>query len=96
MKHSLKAIAPFVASALVIAAFGTFNGYSSKASASPSGYGLLVGNVRPCTAKQYDASPSDPLIVILTKDAVTYDTYNVTADSVRRPTTLTCQLETIN
>ena len=80
MKQSLKAIAPLVASALVIAAVATFNVYSSKASASPKGYDLLVGNVRPCAAKQYDALPSDPLIVILTKDAATYDTYNITAD----------------
>jgi hypothetical protein len=80
MKSSLKAIAPFVLSGLVIAALGTFNGYSSKASASTGGFGLLVGNVRPCTAKQFDPSPTDPLIVILTKDAVTYDTYNISAD----------------
>jgi len=81
MKSSLKVIAPFVLSGLVVAALGTFTGYSSKASASTGGFGLLVGNVRSCTAKEFDASPTDPLIVILTKDAMTYDTYNISADA---------------
>jgi hypothetical protein len=64
----------------MIAAIGAFNGSSSKASASAGGFGLLVGSVRPCTAKQFDASSTDPLIVILSKDAVTFDTYNISAD----------------
>jgi hypothetical protein len=34
----------------------------------------------PCTAKKFDASPDNPLIVILTQNAKTYDTYNVSAD----------------
>lgn len=80
MKSGRKAIAPFVLSGLVIAAVGTFNTFSSRASASGGGYGLLVGNVQPCSAKRFDAQPAEPLIVILTRSHKTYETYNVSAD----------------
>ena len=71
MKSGLKAIAPFILSGLVIATVGTFDAYSSRASASGGGYGLLVGYVR----------PAEPLIMVLTRSKKTYETYNVSADS---------------
>ncbi len=79
MKAILKAITPIILSGLVIAALGMFNVYSS-ASASTGGFGLLVGNVRPCTAKRFDAQPDEPLIIVLTRSNKTYETYNVSAD----------------
>jgi len=36
--------------------------------------------VGPCTAKQFDASPNNPLVVILTKDNKTFETYDVSLD----------------
>jgi hypothetical protein len=80
MKSGLKAIAPFVLSGLVMATVGTFNVNSSRASASGGGYGLLVGYVRPCGAKRFDAQPAEPLIMVLTRSNKTYETYNVSAD----------------
>ncbi len=79
MNVGLRAITPIILSGLVIAALGTFNVYSS-ASASTGGFGLLVGNVRPCTAKRFDAQPDEPLIIVLTRSNKTYETYNVSAD----------------
>ena len=40
----------------------------------------MVGNVGPCTAKQFDAPQGNPLIVILTRGDKTFDTYNVSTD----------------
>jgi hypothetical protein len=81
MKTSLKAIAPFVCSGLAIMALATFNVFSPSSSASAGGFGLLVGNVRPCAAMRFDAQPDEPLIVILTRGNKTYETYDVSADS---------------
>jgi len=54
--------------------------HSPTESARASGYGLIVGDVRPCTAKRFDAQPDEPLIVIATRNNKTYVTYNVSAD----------------
>jgi hypothetical protein len=64
----------------VLAACSSSKAPSSTASTTISGYGLIVGEVGPCTARAFDASPDNPLIVILTQNAKTYDTYNVSAD----------------
>lgn len=64
-------------SAVAIAAGRSY----AHAAGHPRGYGLIVGDVRPCTAKRFDAQPDEPLIVILTRNNKTYETYNVSADS---------------
>jgi hypothetical protein len=67
-------------SGLALAACSSSKGPSSTVSSSTGGYGLIVGKVGPCAAKKFDASPTNPLIVVLSKNARTYDTYNVSAD----------------
>lgn len=80
MKSGPRTTALLVLSGLVLATISTFSPYSLKASASGGGYGLLVGTVRPCSAKRFDARPDEPLIMILTRSGETYETYNVSAD----------------
>lgn len=80
MNRSLALGAALALSAGLLAVFG-----SPVASSAPHppkvGYGLIVGDVKPCTAKVYDASPSNPLIVILSRRSRTYATYDVSADA---------------
>ena len=80
MNRYLRITAALVLSGLVLAACGSSNGHSSTTSAPVGGYGLVVGNVGPCTAKQFDASPNNPLIATLTKGNKSFDTYNVSTD----------------
>jgi hypothetical protein len=80
VNRHLRITAVLVLSGLVLAACGSSKGHPSTLSGPIGGFGLIVGDVRPCTAKKFDASPANPLIVILTKDNETYDTYNVSAD----------------
>jgi hypothetical protein len=77
----LRTSVALVVSGLALAAFSWPNAHSSSEGARASGYGLIVGDVRPCTAKRFDAQPDEPLIVVLTKNDKTYVTYNVSADS---------------
>ncbi|MGA2969386.1 MAG: hypothetical protein ABSE75_06235 [Acidimicrobiales bacterium] len=79
MKRSIKVFLALVLSALTLCAFGLSNRHPSTQHPRAHGYGLIVGDVRPCTAKMYDSSQG-PLIVLLTKDAKTFETYNVSAD----------------
>lgn len=69
-----------IASILIAATAGTFGANSIIAGASGTGFGFLVGYVGPCHAEQFDAQPSEPLIIILTKSNRTFETYNVSAD----------------
>jgi hypothetical protein len=80
MKRRLRVIAAVAILGLVSVMLNSDGLYQSRASASSVDYGLLVGNVGPCTAKQFDRSTHAPLIVILMKDSATYDVYNVSAD----------------
>jgi hypothetical protein len=77
----LKAVTLSALSGLVIVTVGTLAVDSPRASASGSGYGLLVGYVRPCSAKRFDSQPAEPLIMVLTRSGKTYETYNVSADA---------------
>jgi hypothetical protein len=77
----LKISIALVLSGLVLAACGSSKEHSSTERAPAGGYGLIVGDVRPCTAKRFDAQPDEPLIVILTRSNKTDETYNVSADS---------------
>jgi hypothetical protein len=80
VKRCLKIVPALVLSALTLTAFGLPNSHPSTKRSRAHGYGLLVGDVRPCTAKKFD-SPQGPLIVLLTKGDKTYETYNVSADA---------------
>jgi hypothetical protein len=80
VKRCLKIATALILSGLALAAFSSTKGQSSTVSTPEVGYGLIVGDVAPCAAKAFDASPANPLIVILTKNAKTYDMYNVSAD----------------
>jgi hypothetical protein len=75
----LKIVPALVLSALTLTAFGLAHSHSSAKHPRANGYGLIVGDVRPCTARKYDSSQG-PLIVLLTKDDKTFETYNVSAD----------------
>lgn len=80
MLRLVKAI-PILAILIFICAGLNFGDAQPLASAaSATGYGQVVGDVQPCTAKRFDEWASEPLIVILTKNRETYDTYNVSAD----------------
>jgi hypothetical protein len=79
VNRCLKIVPALVLSVLTLAAFGLPNSHPSTKHARARGYGLIVGDVRPCSAKKFD-SPQGPLIVLLTKDAKTFETYNVSAD----------------
>ena len=78
---ALAAISASFIGALPANAFSGSGFHSSIESDRASGYGLIVGDVRPCTAKRFDAQPDEPLIVILTRNGKTYVTYNVSADA---------------
>jgi hypothetical protein len=80
VNRCLKIVPALVLSGLALAAFGSPKGHSSTESGRTDGFGLIVGDVGPCTAKRFDASPANPLIVILTKNARTFDAYNISAD----------------
>ena len=79
MYRYLKVVPALVLSALTLTAFSVPHSHPSTKHSRAHGYGLIVGDVRPCTAKKYD-SAQGPLIVLLTKDAKTFATYNVSAD----------------
>ena len=80
VNRCLRYLPALVLSGLVLAACTPTKGQSSSVSSTPGGYGPIVGEVGPCSAKRFDASPANPLIIVLSKDARTYDTYNVSAD----------------
>jgi hypothetical protein len=80
VRRHLKIVPALVLAALTLTAFGLPNSQQSTKYSRAHGYGLIVGDVRPCTAKKYD-SQQGPLIVLLTRDAKTYETYNVSADA---------------
>ncbi len=80
LKTGLKLDAPTVLFGLAVAIVGLLGVCSTIAGASGSGFGSLVGRVGPCQAKRFDAQPSEPLIIILTKGTRTFETYNVSAD----------------
>lgn len=79
MKRYLKIVPALVLTALMLTAFGSPNSHPSTKHARAHGYGLIVGDVLPCTAKKYD-SQQGPLIVLLTHDDTTVETYNVSTD----------------
>ena len=80
MHRVAKIAAALILSGLVLAACGSPSRHATSTTLPSHGYGLVVGNVGPCTAEQFDASPGNPIIVILSKDARTFATYNVTLD----------------
>jgi hypothetical protein len=79
VNRCLRVVPALVLSALTLTAFGLPYSHPSTKHSRARGYGLIVGDVLPCTAKKYD-SPQGPLIVLLTKGTKTYETYNVSAD----------------
>jgi hypothetical protein len=79
VKRYLTIVPALVLLALTLTAFGSPNSHPSTKLARAHGYGLIVGDVLPCTAKKYD-SQQGPLIVLLTQDAKTVETYDVSSD----------------
>jgi hypothetical protein len=80
MNRCLKIIPALCLSVLTLCAFGLPNSHPSSKQTRARGFGLLIGDVKPCTAKKFD-SQQGPLIVILTKDAKTFATYDVSGDA---------------
>src|ERR1035438_5542472 len=81
MERILKISLALVLSWFALSAFNSGGEHAIKLQVRTNGYGLMVGQVAPCAAKRFDASPSEPLIIILTKNAKTYVTYNVSSDA---------------
>ncbi|OYV95965.1 MAG: hypothetical protein B7Z73_01585 [Planctomycetia bacterium 21-64-5] len=69
-----------IAFGLAAATVGALGANSPIARASGISFGSLVGHVGPCQATRFDAQPSEPLIIILTRSKKTFETYNVSAD----------------
>jgi len=79
VKRCLTVVPVLALTVLLLAAFGLPNSHPSTKHPRAHGYGLIVGDVLPCTAKKYD-SQQGPLIVLLTKDKKTFATYDVSTD----------------
>ena len=79
--NRIRAVIPIlILSGVVLSACDLTSAQSPPAIPASRGYGLIVGAVRPCSARYFDASSANPLVVVLTRDAKTYDVYNVSAD----------------
>lgn len=81
MSRLVRISVALILSSVALAAFGSPDAHHSTGNGRARGYGLIVGDVGPCTARRFDAQPGEPLIVILTKNNQTYVTYNVSADT---------------
>lgn len=81
MLGHLRTAISLLLAAVVLCAFAGSPTHPSSERQRVQGFGLLVGDVKPCSAKQFDAQgAASPLIVILTKNGKTFDTYDVSAD----------------